>query len=474
MTYFVVTVVAAWLLGACFAAAHAVTNKRDPLSAVIWVLVSVGVPFLGAWLYWVAGINRMERKAWKRLRRSGEHLPTRQSLNARETFDQVAVAHLTGFRAIADQVTRLPLVSGNALRPLHNGEEVYPRMLAAIRAAERSITMSSYIFDWDDVGREFIEALGVAARRGVSVHVLLDGVGALGSLSRVGRELRKNGVQVTAFFPLKFPLGRLRLNLRNHRKMLVIDGLTGFSGGMNISAKHLLQGNTPNRIEDIHFEITGPVVTELQHAFADDWNFATANVLGGSSYFPEIDDTGAALCRGISSGPDEDFEKIYWIVLAAIADARESIWIATPYFIPTLPLIAVMSLAALRGVEVNLMLPEVVDYPFMRWAADAYLGQLLNHGVRVYRRPAHFVHTKLIIVDERWLLLGSANLDLRSFRLNFEFNVECYDTNLAGELSAWLQSLRATAQHVTMEEMAKRLQLCRLRDGLAKMCSPFL
>jgi len=469
-------VVTAWLVLAGIAAAHAIMYKRDPRSTAIWVFVSFTLPLVGPWLYWVLGVNRIERRAARRLGRRGRPFERSDLTAADEGADPhcEAVGHLVRLRTVADRVTRLPLLPGNTIVPLHNGEQAYPRMLGAIAGAQRSVTLASYIFDWDDVGRDFARALDEAAQRGVRVHALMDGIGALKSFSRMGRLLLKSGAEVTAFFPLRFPLGRLRLNLRNHRKILVVDGRTGFAGGMNISQRYLVERSEPDRVEDLHFEITGPVIAEMQHTFVEDWALATDKVLQGEAYFPKLSATGPAVCRGISSGPDEDFEIIHWKLQAAFVAAEHSVRIVTPYFVPTSALISAMAMAALRGVEITLILPSQVDYRFMRWAADAYLWQLLEHGIRVFRRPPPFVHTKLLIVDERWLLLGSANLDRRSFRLNFEFNVEAYDAALAGELCAWLDGILATAEPVTLEQMDSRPTWHRLRDGLAKTLSPYL
>jgi cardiolipin synthase len=466
--------VVVWLALATVAAGHAIMYKRDPRSSVIWAVVSVTVPIFGAWLYWAMGINRVERRAAKHFGRRDE-LSERPGL-ARHSPDahREAIAHLRSLRTVADRVTRLPMLAGNTVTPLHTGDQAYPRMLEAIAQAKRSVTLVSYIFAWDDIGHSFARALGEAAQRGVRVHTLVDGVGALGTFSRMGRLLIRSGAEVAAFFPLRFPLGRVRLNLRNHRKILVVDGRTGFSGGMNISRRHCAVDGAPPRSEDLHFQITGPVVVEMQHAFVEDWFLATGEMLEGEDYFPRLAPTGDALCRGISSGPDENFEIIDWILLAAFAAAAHSVRIVTPYFVPTPSLISAIAMAALRGVDITLMLPSKVDYPFMRWAADAYLWQLLEHGVRVYRRRGPFVHTKLLIVDERWVLLGSANLDPRSLRLNFEFNVEAYGVKLAGELSRWLDGLVEESDPVTLEQMDARPPWCRLRDGLVKLASPYL
>jgi len=397
-----------------------------------------------------------------------------ESPHAAAEAGRQAVGHLTPLRSVADHITRLPMLPGNRLEPLHNGEQVYPRMLDAIRSAERSVTLASYIFDWDDIGHDFAEALDAAAQRGVKVHALIDGIGALGLFSRMGRKLQKSGAEVAVFFPLKFPLGRVRINLRNHRKILVVDGRTGFAGGMNISARHLLQSESESRVEDLHFELTGPVVGELQHTFAEDWAMTTGDVIRGDDYFPELSEVGEAWCRGIASGPDEDFGKLRQVVLAALSAARGRVTIVTPYFAPDEALISAMITAALRGVHVTLVLPSVSDIFFMRWLADAYLWQFLKHGIHVYRRRPPFVHTKLMIVDGRWVLLGSANIDARSLRWNFEFNVEAYDEALAGELTTWLDGITADLAPVTLEELDNRPKWKRLRDGLAKMAAPYL
>ena len=457
------------------AAGHAICFKRDPRSAALWALISVTLPLVGAWLYWALGINRVERKAVRKLGRRERPFDAAQIAEAfQPSAFHEAVGHLQMLRTVADRVTRLPLLPGNAIEPLHNGEQAYPRMLKAIMEAERSVTLASYIFDWDDVGREFTEALGDAARRGVRVHALLDGIGALESFSRVGRKLLKSGARVEAFVPTGFPLGRVRLNLRNHRKILVADGRTAFTGGMNISARHLAASESSRRVEDLHFEIAGPVVGEIQHTFAEDWALATGEALRGEGYFPELNAAGSALCRGISSGPDKDFEIIHWMLIAALSAAQRSVRIVTPYFVPSAALISAMGMAALRGVEITLLLPSVVDRRFMRWVADAYLWQLLKRGIRVLRQPPPFVHSKLLVVDERWVLLGSANLDPRSFRLNFEFNVEAYDDRLANDLCRWLDERIAASHEVTLAEVDARPLWKRLRDGTAKMFSPHL
>lgn len=466
----------AWLLLAVSVAIHAIMYKRDHKGAALWIFLAFSFPIIGAWFYWVFGINRIERRATKRLggRERPFALPTTIGDFAVQKSNRESIGHLVSLASITDRITKMPLLAGNAVTPLHNGERAYPAMLEAIASAQTSVTLASYIFDWDEVGRKFADALAEAAGRGVKVHVLVDGIGALTNFSRMGRRLLKSNVEVEAFAPLRFPFGRLRFNLRNHRKILVVDGQIGFTGGMNISHKHLLEQPTEDRVEDLHFEMRGPVVAQLQQAFVDDWYLACERMLEGDAYFPELPRAGEALCRGISSGPDETLDNIHWAILAALAAAQKEVVLVTPYFVPTESLVSAMSMAALRGVDVKIILPSHVDHPFMRWAADAYLWQVLEHGVRVFHRPPPFVHTKLMVVDHTWVLVGSSNLDPRSFRLNFEFNVEIYDNTLATQLAIWLAEVFRNSEELSLARVDRRPRLHRFRDGFVRLFSSWL
>ncbi len=474
--FFSATWLVLWVSLACIASVHAVLNKRVPTAAALWMVICFSLPVVGPWLYWAFGINRIERRAMQRVAERGrpEVLPDHVRDHVATDEEKHLIGPLVALRNVADEVTRLPLLAGNTLTALHNGENAYPEMLAAIAGAEHTVTLTSYIFDWDDVGRDFANALRDAAKRGVRVHVLLDGIGAVKAFSRMGRFLIDAGAEVSAFFPLRFPFGRLRLNLRNHRKILVVDGRIGFTGGMNISQRYVLTRTRRGESEDLHFKITGPVVAELQNTFVEDWFLATNHALSGDGYFPRLDRTGPALCRGIDSGPDHDFENIHWVMQGAFAAAQHTVRVVSPYFVPTQALLSAMSMSAMRGVQVTLMLPSFVDLPYMRWAANDYLRQILEHNINVYYRSPPFVHTKLIIVDDRWILLGSANLDRRSFRLNFEFNIEAYDPRLATDLARWLDGLMAKSERVTLERINARPPLKRFGDGCVKLLSPYL
>jgi cardiolipin synthase len=254
----------------------------------------------------------------------------------------------------------------------------------------------------------------------------------------------------------------------------VVDGKTGFTGGINIYEGNCLELQPRHPVQDLHFRVTGPVVAELQEVFADDWAFCTGELLQGEPWFSAVEPEGPVLARGIASGPDEDFEKLRLTILGAIACARSSILVVTPYFLPDASLIAVLNTAARRGIQVDIVLPAENNLALVKWASTALLWQVLEHGCRVWLSPPPFDHTKLMLVDELWTLLGSANWDPRSLRLNFEFNVECYNRELAASLTDLVRSKIKQARPVSLADVDGRSVATKLRDGVARLFSPYL
>jgi cardiolipin synthase len=263
-------------------------------------------------------------------------------------------------------------------------------------------------------------------------------------------------------------------NLRNHRKILVVDGRISFTGGMNIREGNCLADNPVHPVQDLHFCIEGPVVAELQRAFAEDWTFTTRQVLEGDKWFPRLVPMGDGVARGISDGPDEDFDKLRMVILAALATAQESISIITPYFLPDAELVSALRIAALRGVEIEILLPAVSNLRMVKWASDAGLEELLEGGCRIFLTQAPFDHSKLMLLDHTWVLLGSANWDSRSLALNFEFNVECYDFKLAGSMEKILQEKKATARELTLVELLSKNPVLKLRNKFFRLFLPYL
>ena len=456
---------------AVLSAGHALINKRDPRSALGWIITCIAVPLLGPVFYWGMGVNRIYRRAKRWHREAGEasSWPVRLSSVVAAPLP-AELSYLKELRRLSDRVVSTDLIPGNTIAPLENGEEAYPAMLGAIEIASSSIHLCTYIFDGDTTGKRFVDALKRAAARGVEVRVIVDSLGEIYSHPTARKLLKGSGVEFRSFLPLK-PGGYL--NLRNHRKILVVDGEVAFTGGMNIGDRHLVSAAVP-QVKDLHFRVTGPAVADLQRVFLDDWRFAKGEQLHGARYFPELAGAGSALVRAVNDGPDKEFRKLHWIILGALSCARARVAIVTPYFIPDRPLIAALVTAALRGVSITLVLPGKNNLPFVQWASQSYLWELQQHGVRIFSQPPPFVHSKFMVVDGSWSLIGSANLDPRSLRLNFELNLEVYDLHFARLLEARCAVAVAASREITLAEMDGRSLPIKLRDGAAKLFSPYL
>ena len=458
------------LLVSVTAAGHAVLYKRDSRSAIAWVGFIWLVPLVGAVLYFVFGVNRLRRQATV-LRRDLERYrahETQPECSPEELHRHLPghTGHLNMLVRVVGDVVKRPLLPGNQLDPLLNGDEAFPAMLEAIQQARHTVAFCTYIFDRDEVGVAFARALGDATHRGVEVRVLIDATGTRYSWPTILHTLREEGVKHARFLP-SFVLWHLTsMNLRTHRKIMVVDGRVGFTGGMNVRVGHCLKRQPKSPVQDIHFRVRGPVVTQLQEVFADDWLFTTGESLRGDAWFPKPETAGQVLARGVPDGPDEDFEKLRWTMLGALSIARHSVQIVTPYFLPDPPLVSALNLAAMRGVQVDIILPAKNNLPFVGWASRSMWWQVLKHGCRIWLTPPPFDHSKLMLVDDCWVLLGSANWDPRSLRLNFEYNLECYDTALARQLEALVAAKRKAAHPVTLQEMDDRPLPERLRDGV--------
>lgn len=457
------------------ASGHAILKKEDSRAAVAWVGVIWLAPLMGSLLYLVFGINRIRRRAAE-LRGEMPRVDQGSAVRAYASKDMGGKwsRELQSLAGLADRVSRQPLLTGNNLTALNNGDEAYPRMLEAIACAHQSITLSTYIFSNDAVGRDFARSLGQAVRRGVSVRVLVDAVGLRYSIPSIIRHLRREGVPYARFMPTRTPLAMPFMNLRNHRKMLVVDGVLGFSGGMNIAAGNCIESRPRHPIRDMHFAIEGPVVAELQAVFAEDWAFACRERLSGERWFPPPYAPGDTLSRVIPDGPDENMDTLRQIIVGALSVARRHVRIMTPYFLPDATVQDALKTAALRGVTVDVVLPLHNNLPMVDWACRAQLEGLLRWGVRVWYSQGEFDHSKLFTVDGSWCMIGSANWDPRSLRLNFECNLECYDPCLTRSLEQLLDRMRARAEPLELAQLRNAWLAVRLRNGIARLMSPYL
>jgi cardiolipin synthase len=458
------------------AAGHSLVHKSDSRSALVWTILNLALPLAGPFLYWCLGINRISRRArsWQESGRriSGTAIYPLGLQHAADVRLPDAAAHLRDLRVLGDRVVATPLRDGNRITLLENGDQAYPAMLAAIRRAEESINLCSYIFDADGIGGDFVEQLKKAAGRGVAVRVIIDALGEKYSRISPARAFRDSQVRLVRYLPLRHGA---YINLRNHRKTMVIDGREAFTGGMNIRGRHILSATHPAQaLRDIHFSIQGPVVADLQLSFLEDWFFVTGERLDDPLFFPAIDNQGSALVRCISDGPDKEFRKLEQIIMGALSCSGASVCIMTPYFTPDRAMIAALVTAALRGVEVRIVLPGLNNLPFVQWASQAVLPELLAAGVRFFYQPPPFVHTKLLLVDDIWALIGSANLDTRSLRLNFEQDLSVYDAAFAARVRQHFDQAFLHTHEVTQGEIEGRTLPVKLRDGFFHLFSPYL
>jgi len=449
----------AYLLGAGLASLHALLTKPDPRSALSWIAVCGLIPYGGVALYALFGINRVRRPqpAWRAASASRASEPT---------FPPSLAAQVR----IGDALTRRPLEGGNMLETLHDGEQAFPRMLEAIGSARESVWLSTYIFQTDYVGRQFVAALAAAARRQVKVRVLVDGIGEWYDWPHVVPILRRAGVRAERFLPPRLLPPSLSLNCRNHRKILIVDGAVAYIGGMNLGGREV-GGSTGRRMSDIHFRLCGPIVTQLGETFAEDWLFATGETL------PALAATwraGDCTCRAVPGGPDGDVDNLLLIILSAVTGAERQVQIMTPYFIPPLELVAALEAAALRGVEVCLVLPRRSNLRYIDWATLHWIPALVRRGVRVHLQEPPFSHAKLFVIDGRYAHVGSVNVDTRSLRLNFEIAVEVYDRDFCGELAAFVAQRAGSVAPLTAESMAAIRLPQRIRNALCWLISPYL
>lgn len=454
------------------AAVHAAMTKDEVRAAIGWVAVVLLSPFFGAFLYLVAGINLVRRRAVTRRRRAKEHAHEERAL---ETLDgTIAFASLA---RLGDSASSFRLRPGNRITPLRGGDEAYPAMLSAIRSAKSSIALATYIFDHDRAGLAFAEALGEAHARGVVVKVLIDGVGSRYSKPPIARILAKLGIAPALFMSDVIGLKLPYANLRSHRKILVVDGRVGFTGGMNIREHFLSSAMGAHTADDTHFCIEGPLVEQLMIVFAEDWSFTTNENLQGARWLPQ--DLTATLfdgvpARAVPSGPDASLESTHTMLMGALAVANERVMVATPYFLPDQQLVASFAVAARRGISVDIVIPMANNLKLVDYAMTAQLDQVLRHGCRVWRARGPFDHSKLFTIDGEWSYIGSSNLDPRSLRLNFELDVEIHDPRLAAWVEERLRLRIAEAEAETLETLAARPALERLRNRAVWLASPYL
>lgn len=459
------------------AAVHAAMTKNDVRAAIGWVGIILMSPLLGPLFYLVAGINRIRHGHISVLRNKTLKDYASNTDPVLADVGPISGEQFQSLRVLGDRVSRFPLRDGNHIQVLSGGDQAYPAMVAAIDLAQKSVALQTYIFDNDTEGRKIVDALVRAHERGVQVRVLIDAIGAKYSRSPIIRLLRKHGVPSALF--MTNPLGFMRMpyaNLRSHRKILVVDGHTAFTGGMNIREGFVQAVAGDQLSNDTHFKVGGPVVLQLISVFANDWQFTTNEEL---PYGIWCSDTWKAPqphvpIRCIRSGPDRYMAGTHQMLLGALAVAQRHIRIQSPYFLPDQVLLGAINTAARRGLQVDIVIPGRNNLRLVNYAMTAQLDQVIASGCRVWRAKGNFNHSKLLTIDGAWSYVGSSNLDPRSLRLNFELDMEIYSPETAQQIENLIDAEIQDAEVVTLETLRALPFRKRLRNRIIWLASPYL
>ncbi|NYT69304.1 cardiolipin synthase [Pusillimonas noertemannii] len=464
------------LAAAATAAVHAAMNKTDVRAAIGWVGIILLSPLFGAFFYLIAGINRVRHDQISQQRD--------KSLRHYSTLDDTPIADVTPYSApqfaslqtLGDGVSSFPLCDGNHIQLLCSGDETYPAMIQAIDGAKLSIALQTYIFDNDREGRKIVDALARAVKRGVEVRVLIDAIGSKYSRPPIVHLLRRQGVRTALFMTNPLGMRMPYANLRSHRKILIVDGCIGFTGGMNIRAGFTTGPSHEPAACDTHFRVEGPIVLQLTAVFSQDWEFTTREALPYDiwcceSWSPPMPRVPA---RCVRSGPDRTILSTHHMLLGAFAVAQHSIRIQSPYFLPDVALLGAINTAARRGIRVDIVIPGRNNLRLVNYAMTAQLDQVIRNGCRVWRARGPFNHSKLITIDGAWSYVGSSNLDPRSLRLNFELDIEIYSRAMARDLEQRIDAEIENAEAVTLEALAAMPFVKRLRNKIIWLASPYL
>lgn len=471
---------------------YVLATKKNATSAVAWCLVLLFLPLLGPLLFLLFGYQHVNRPLSRKRKHRRLFQTSRPSPRVEATpgAAEAAVPAAAGGPAVdgdgalaagwgdlarlAQRFGAFPVTAGNHVDFYYWGAPAYDAMLEAIDGARHHIHFETFIFQRDGSGRRFLDALTRKAREGVEVRLLYDAMGTRHLSHAFLAQFHEAGGKSCVFLPLNPLRRRIQVNMRNHRKILVVDGKVGFTGGLNVGDEYVGGLARFGDWRDTHLRVRGPAVAALQRVFVEDWDFAARENLKDEAYFPAAEQTGPYLVQGIDSGPDRERKGIREAYFAAILRARKRVWIASPYFVPDAGILDALCLAANLGVDVRLLSLHHPDKWIPYFAARYYWNDVVEAGVRVYQYTRGMMHSKLMMVDGEWASVGSANLDNRSLYLNFEFNCMVYSPAAVRELeAAFLRDLE-TSIRLDRRVYTHRPVGGRLLDNACRLLSPIL
>lgn len=457
-------------------AVHALFTVRTAQGTIAWVIGLIAFPWLALPMYWMFGSRRFDAHSLAMQKKLHEHREGVHAVRAelfpfqvaREVMPHQGVAALA---AVADE----EFLDDNAIDLLIDGEETYDAVIAAINQAKRSVYVQVYIMREDGLGLRILNAMAAKAAEGVEVCFLFDSFGSAAMTSEIIQKWRDRGVQMATFCAFSGWRDRWRLNFRNHRKIMIIDGMIGFVGGHNIGDEYLGKNPKYGRWRDTHVRVTGPVVMQLQMVFAADWFFATDEIVNAN--WQPLDRTvtkGNQRALVVSSGPSDDFERCSLFFLNVITMAKSRLWIASPYFVPDEAILLALQLAAIRGVKIRLLLPMKPDQWLVWLASFAMLNELDHPNIEIHRFTGGFLHQKALLVDDDFSAVGTANFDNRSFRLNFEVTLAVSDQQFTADIAKMFERDFAESVMVPSSDYATRPFPFKAAAQAARLLAPIL
>ena len=476
----------AYLLVLIFVCFRIIYDTRSNAKSLAYLLFAIFVPFGGMAFYFTFGVNYRTRRMYsKKLidnTEMSEKLRGQIFAYSKETFDQ-SDSNVQGNEELATMLLKdslSPLTSNNTVKLLLNGENKFPDVLRALKEAKDHIHIEYYIFEDDEIGKEIEEILIQKVKEGVQVRFIYDDYGSRAIRKTMVPRMRAQGIQAFPFFKVRFITLANQLNYRNHRKIIVIDGLTAYVGGINVCDKYINNAKYPDKLfwRDTHIRIDGPGVQYLQYLFLCDWNFCAELKLEPSvKFFPPISSIpikGDKIVQIAASGPDSSSPVILYAILQAISLASKEILITSPYFIPNDSLLDALRIASMGGLKIKILVPMKSDSVFVDYAVRSYYSELLSAGIEIYQYTKGFVHAKTMVCDAKIAMVGTANMDIRSFDLNFEVNAIIYDQELATELQTVFYEDLKNSTKLDPEVLKNQSILKNFLEKLVRLLSPLL
>lgn len=473
---YIVIVLMFFLLNLISALSLIFIERKEPTTTWAWLIILIVLPGIGFVLYLLLGQNLSRQKIFRekklsdkikryKLRVNNEINNFNKEIN--ENYEDLILMNYNHSGAV--------YTIGNDVKTYINGEDKFRDLFKDIKSAKSFIHIEYYIFRYDDLGKKLIELLREKAKDGVEVRLLIDGMGSKLINKKIIREIQSYGIKIAVFFPGVLPHINTRINYRNHRKIVVIDGKIGYVGGFNVGNEYINKGKQFKFWRDTHIRIKGEAVNELNNRFILDWDYAADENLGNMSmYFPIPEVTGDVGIQIVSSGPDHMEEYIKNSYMKIINNAKNYVYIQTPYLVLDSPMMEALKISALSGVDVRIIVPDKPDHFFMEWVLSANIGLLIEYGIKIYRYRNGFIHSKTIVADGEVCSIGTANLDIRSFKLNFEVNAFIYDEIISKEQENIFLDDQKKSKLVTKEEYDKRSRNLRIKESLMRLLAPIL